>query len=191
MIFIKMQLTQYREQYLNVDLYTHFCSDEQAQGIFNLLQTLPWNQNQRRQKLIFANPGISYDITFKGKLVRYPTRLWAELPILEIIKTYVEQLTGQTYTVCVVQRYPNGTIGINPHRDKEMKPGTTILGVSFQSDLTETRNMTFEYKGNKVTVPLTAGSVYVLHPPTNDYWSHSIEKDNTVGVRMSLTFRNY
>ena len=148
-------------------------------------------RTQRRQKLIFANPGISYDITFKGKLVRYPTRLWAELPILEIIKTYVEQLTGQTYTVCVVQRYPNGTIGINPHRDKEMKPGTTILGVSFQSDLTETRNMTFEYKGNKVTVPLTAGSVYVLHPPTNDYWSHSIEKDNTVGVRMSLTFRNY
>ena len=63
-----MQMLAYREQYLNIDLYTHFCTDEQAQEIFQLLEALPWSKPQnRRQKFIFADSGISYDIRFKDK----------------------------------------------------------------------------------------------------------------------------
>jgi alkylated DNA repair dioxygenase AlkB len=49
---------------------------------------------------------------------------------LNFIKERVEAITKNKYSIYVMQRYPYGNIGINPHRDKEMVPGTTICGVS-------------------------------------------------------------
>jgi hypothetical protein len=39
-------------------------------------------------------------------------------------------------------------------------------------------------------IPLVSGSLYILKPPTNDHWAHSIEKEPEVKEpRISLTYR--
>ncbi len=38
---------------------------------------------------------------------------------------------------------------------------------------------------------LENGSLCVIQPPTNDFFTHSIKKDESKNVRLSLTFRNY
>ena len=67
-----------------------------------------------------------------------------------------------------------------------MTKGTTICGVSVGVN----RTLSINGKYN-IELSLTSGSMYVFNPPTNDYNTHSICKDNTKGSRISLTFRNY
>lgn len=130
--------------------------------------------------------GGTYDIVFRGVHVARPIHPW--LPPLLKVKKVLEQLTDTSYNVCVVQRYPTGKIGIPPHRDKEMVKGTSICGVSLgvQRVLTMSRGTT------NINIPLPVGSAYVLHPPTNTYWTHCIQPDPSITQpRISLTFRNY
>lgn len=43
-----------------------------------------------------------------------------------------------------------------------------------------------------INISLSPSSLYVMNPPTNQNWLHSIIKDNKIGnSRISLTFRNY
>src|SRR3989338_8052202 len=102
-----------------------------------------------------------------GKTFTRDTVQWD--PVIKSIKNNLENFIDEKFTVCVLQKYKHGNIGIKPHRDKEMKKGTIICGLS----VGETRTLTVA-GGNK-----------------NDYWSHSIEKDSTKNVRYSATFRNY
>ena len=99
----------------------------------------------------------------------------------------VEEITNEKYNICVIQRYPSGKVGIKKHRDKEMKLGTTISGLS----LGATRKLKLEYYDKNIEKDLLSGSLYVLNPPTNSYYTHCIEKDSTTEPRISLTFRNY
>ena len=106
---------------------------------------------------------------------------------MEVIRDRAQEITGEKYNICVVQRYPSGKVGIKPHRDKEMTKGTTICGVS----VGETRVLTINGKKN-INLSLNPGSMYVFNPPTNTYNTHCIQKkDDTKGPRISLTFRNY
>ena len=93
---------------------------------------------------------------------------WNEFPILFYIKNMIELVTNDTYTCCVIQRYPNGKHGINRHQDKEMIKGTTIAGVSFGE--TRTLEITDYYKNNILNLTLNSGSLYIMHPPTNSYY---------------------
>ena len=84
--------------------------------------------------------------------------------------------------------YPSGNVGIGRHRDREMG-GRTIACLSFGADRTLTLTP-FKYLHEKERrYALPSGSLYVLLPPTNVHWMHSIEKDNTTIARISLTFR--
>lgn len=114
-------------------------------------------------------------------------RDWSDGPIVLLqLKAYVESLTGRPSNYAVVQRYPRGGIGINPHHDREIVPGTIIAGVS----LGGLRDLTMRRFQSIITIPLRSGSLYVLYDPTNDYWSHCIEKDDTeTQPRISITYR--
>ena len=88
------------------------------------------------------------------------------------------------FNVCVIQQYPNGKYGIQKHRDKEMNG--MICGISVGQ--TRTLSM-YKYNTNVLNQPLNNGSLYLILPPTNDFFLHAIEKDSSRGVRYSLTFR--
>jgi alkylated DNA repair dioxygenase AlkB len=169
---------------INVDYYSNFLPSDQASKLYSYLNSkLTWKPN-RRSNYTFGS-SIVYEIKFKNATVKRPTIPWD--PELAKIRDLVTEITGQKFTVCVVMHYPSGKTGINPHRDKEMKKGTIIAGVS----LGETRSLIMSRGNQGYEWELQSGSLYVINPPTNDYWAHEIVKDETLNPRISLTFRNY
>jgi alkylated DNA repair dioxygenase AlkB len=73
-----------------------------------------------------------------------------------------------------------------------MRRDSAISGVSLGA--TRILKMTPPKYNKKDTEPifitLNPGSLYVFKPPTNNHWSHCIEKDyNVKNARISLTYR--
>ena len=72
-----------------------------------------------------------------------------------------------------------------------MDPNVIISSVS----LGTTRIMRFEsinsIDGQKkiIDIPLNSGTLCLIKPHTNNKWLHSIEKDNSTTIRISLIFR--
>ena len=115
--------------------------------------------------------------------------------IIRVMHHKVEKFTGLKYNFVLVNRYPDGSVGMGKHRDKESCLGEdpTITGISLGS----VRDMQFEPEGffpeelpKKIAISLDHGSIYVMHHPTNKYWTHEVLKRPKVcRSRISLTFR--
>lgn len=161
-------IVNYRDDQLNLDFYPSIVLNT-ADLMNTLIQRVEWNHAFVPDKRSYGN---------------YQNPYW--LDCLLPAKMIVEQLTKVCYSRCVVQYYPNGTVGIRPHRDKELPPNSTISGLS----LGQTRHLVMQRSGKRINIPLVPGSLYVMNPPTNDYWTHCIETDQTIAPRLSLTFRN-
>lgn len=179
--------TTFRSEYYSVDFYKDFLDSEQSAKLYELCLSLlkPFKIGNRRTNKTFGDEGLIYEIKFKNGTVRRPTEEWPE--DIKKIKTRIEKLVDAKLNICVLQYYPNGNVGINPHRDKEMIHGTKICGLS----LGETRTLSMAYRSLEHDIKLPEGSLYIFNPPTNDFWSHSISKDSSKNPRISLTFRNY
>ena len=142
--------------------------------------------SKKRNKTIYGEPK-EYVFTYLGKEIRTPIRPWDAFPELKALADRVAEVSGQTYKTCVIQIYNSGDVGIKPHRDKEMMSGEIIASVS----LGASRVMRFERSGWETQDHLLeAGTLCLIHPPTNDYWLHSIPTDVSVKEpRVSLVFR--
>lgn len=190
-------MQKYTRPGMNVDFYPALYSAEDSKYIYDTLeQEIKWLKPMRdtqRNNQIYGDDGLVYEVKFSNyngkpeKVTRRKAVSWTECPLLIQIRDGISSITHEKYNICVVQRYPNGNVGISPHKDKEMVPGTTICGLSFGS----TRTLSLGRYNDTVKIDLTPGSMYVLNPPTNDYWTHAIEKCTEPNARISLTFRNY
>jgi len=206
--------------YLETEMYPLFLDEETANALYKEIISIPELRDlidrrpNRRSNITVGDAGKEYTITFGGYGGRPENTIirraipWEEISCgqsLLAIKRMVEWTTNVpegTYTICVVQYYPHGRVGIHPHRDKEMLPGTTsrplgrragICGISLGA--TRTLEMSpphFLPDEPPLRLELGNGSMYVLLPPTNDWWKHSIVKDQDIDIpRISLTFRSY
>jgi hypothetical protein len=187
--------TVFQKGYSNccIDFYRHFFVRKTSKilytHIYHHLNIPP--MVKRRFNRTFGNKGLVYRIKFGGyggrpvKWVERVTEPWNEIPLLPQIRDLVQKATNSVYTYCVVQFYPRGKVGIKPHRDKEMTPGSVIAGLS----LGRRRTLRMSYQGKDIDISLGTGSMYVFNPPTNDHWTHSILQDDTETPRISLTFR--
>ena len=186
-----MNLFKYRNRNLKLDYYDHYIDPIFSENMFKYFEkNTPWRNNfERRTNVTYGDPGLIYEIDFGNGKVRRKALDWT--PELTYLRDLISQTTNQKYNICVVQRYPNFNISINPHRDKEMTPGTTVCGLSFGA----TRTLRMSKNKEDIDIKLGSGSLYILYPPTNDYWSHSILKEpqnmDQNKIRISLTFRNY
>ena len=169
----------------NVEFFPQFLNNKESSELYRQLLPQVVLYKNKRSTVIFADEGIKYTIEYFGQTSVKETVKWID-PLMKV-KNKLETYTKEKYNVCVLQCYPNGNVGINPHRDKEMVKGTTIAGVS----LGETRVLELQRGMEKKEYRLNSGSLYLLNPPTNSYWTHSIRKDATKRIRLSLTFRNY
>jgi len=149
---------------------------------------------KRRFNRTFGNEGLVYRIKFGGyggrpvKWVERKAEPWEKVPMLSQLRDIIQTATKSIFTYCVIQYYPCGKVGIKPHRDKEMTPGSVIAGLS----LGRRRTLLMSSQGGllkEMAISLGTGSLYVFNPPTNDFWSHSILTDETQTPRISLTFR--
>lgn len=180
------------EPRFKVDYIGSFIPKTHARELYmELISSFPKLPNKRLSKT-FGDSGLSYTIKFKQNTITRHAQPWT--PSLFAIKELLEKHMFDTYhktilfNICVIQVYPSGAVGINPHRDKEMTPGSYICGIS----LGETRILDMaKWDTLKCSIPLVNGSLYTLIPDTNNYYSHSIRKDESKGIRISLTFRNY
>lgn len=195
----------HRKERLQVDFYPSFLSPEETEALFRHLErNVTWTNTiteSRRVNQNYGEPGVAYQITVGYKRKNGPVTIRREVQpwgpetgapgaVLWAIKERLVALTGSQYNYVVVQRYPNGRVGINPHRDKEMAPGTDICGISLGSTRTLTLSPPNWVRESPLQLSLIPGSLYVLKPPTNDHWAHSIEKDASIDQpRISLTFR--
>lgn len=172
-------------RYLNAEYHPSFISSTESEELQTLLAP-HFKSSSRRSNITIGNEGFSYTVTFRDNTVVRHAIPWDTFPAVQQLKERLEELYSTTFTYCVVQYYPSGKVGIKPHRDRELTPGTIIAGVS----LGATRDLVMSRGAASITYTLIDGSLYVLHPPTNDYWSHSIPTDNTTEPRYSLTFRD-
>ena len=171
---------------LDIDLYPDLLTPELAAKWYDYIDCL-FNKDLRRTSILFGNENLIYSVTYQGITNHNEVIPWNNLPGLNELRNLIESITKQSYTVCVIQRYPNGKIGINPHRDKEMVLGTRICGLSLGAK----RIIQFTRLNNDpVSISLLAGSLYCMNPPTNQKWLHSIIKEPHIKeIRYSLTFR--
>lgn len=189
-------MNSYKGERFNVEFYPSFLSEAEATILYNHIESsAKWSSKITPGKRVNANygdPGVSYQLKIRDAIIDRKVLPWKELPILELVRDRLINLSKSKYNYCVVQRYPSGNVGIKAHRDKEMKSGTDIAGVSLGSKRTLILYPP-NYNGVNtmaVKLELPPGSLYILKPPTNDHWTHSIEKDGTVTApRISLTFR--
>uniref|UniRef100_A0A6C0AFS1 Alpha-ketoglutarate-dependent dioxygenase AlkB-like domain-containing protein n=1 Tax=viral metagenome TaxID=1070528 RepID=A0A6C0AFS1_9ZZZZ len=175
-----------KDNHLDVNYIENFINEENSKILFERFikdSTYP----NKRSKKIYGDQNKKYIVNFRGNIVEYPILAWD--PLLFDIKIYLENTFNIFLTVCVVSIYPNSKICIKPHKDKEMIPGTKIIGIS----LGDSRILRMSNHSNKYDIELKNGSMYVFNPPTNDHWSHEIlqgNQDNNKS-RICLTFRNY
>lgn len=183
----------YKLERLVVEVHPEFLSKNEATALYEKLEnTAPWKTKNRRTTLTYGNAGVSYSYKFRNQEIHRTATPWEEEEKIYSIKERIRKITNNDYNYVVVQRYPNGKFGINPHKDREMKRGTDICGISLGHE--ERLLMLTPPPFNKIDrsplyIPLPPGSLYILKPPTNDYWMHSIVKDDTIEPRISLTYR--
>ncbi len=198
-------MLQHRSTNFKLDYCEIFLTKDESIVLFNTLSSiLPIKK--KRTAWLFGDD-FNYQVETKNYTMDTRPEPWLSclIPIKEKLEKFIYIQYGDhvKFNVCVIQQYPNGKFGINPHRDKEMMPGTMICGISLGQQrnivmskyktevLGQQRNIVMsKYKTEVLTQPLKNGSLYVLLPPTNDFYAHSIPKDDSLGVRFSLTFRN-
>lgn len=191
-----MEVVTIKRKQLHVDYYPHILDPISATECYEMLdQNALWNKDRSvkvRNTAVYGNPDCSYESGSSEYSNDRQTLPWELLPQLIPLKDIVKLLTGQECNFCVIQRYPNGRIGINPHKDREIPDHSLICGMS----LGTTRILRFipppwlKDTEAEVDIPLDAGSLYIMRPPTNKYWMHSIVKEPEITEpRISLTFR--
>lgn len=109
---------------------------------------------------------------------------------LQVLKTIVEQKTGETYNSCLLNLYHNGSEGMAWHSDgeKDLKKKAAIASLSFGA----IRKFAFKHKQSKevVSLALKPGSLLVMKGETQQHWLHRLPPTKKVqDARINLTFR--
>ena len=109
---------------------------------------------------------------------------------LQLIKTLIEDISGETFNSCLLNLYHSGDEGMGWHSDaeKELKTNGAIASVSFGAD----RRFLFRHKQTKetVTTNLEHGSLLIMKGVTQTNWLHRLPTTKTVQrSRINLTFR--
>jgi alkylated DNA repair dioxygenase AlkB len=179
-----------------VEYMPGFFNDDQSTLLFDqLLLSLDWQTDQlmmfgkvittKRKVAWVGDPGCSY--TYSG--VKKHPKAWT--PELLQIKAEIEKLAGCIFNSCLLNLYHNGEEGMGWHSDdeKELDPKAPIVSVSFGAS----RKFAFKHKMDKTkaVIILENGSVLIMHPPTQEYWSHSLVTTKlATPARINLTFRS-
>lgn len=109
---------------------------------------------------------------------------------LLILKTVVEDRTGQQFNSCLLNLYHSGDEGMAWHSDaeKDLKKDGAIGSLSFGAE----RKFSFKHKESKETVSLVLehGSLLVMKGTTQSNWLHRLPPTKRISKpRINLTFR--
>lgn len=189
-----MKAVKYVSSTFNVTYIPSFLDSNISRDLFYLCENLSWKNKDRRCNLTFGEDGFYYKVTIRNNSYNRKMISWDSFPILNELKLLAETETGCKFNCCAIMRYPNKSVGIKRHRDKEMIDGSTICGISLGNIRTLKLYPPKFGDSKEVDLKLLPGSMYILKPPTNSYWTHEIPSEisnnSSNEIRFSLTFRD-
>lgn len=159
-----------------------------------LFDQVPWQHDEaiiygkktitKRKVAWYGDAPFSYTYSKVTKTARP----W--LPVLQELKTCVEQESNEAYNSCLLNLYHNGSEGMAWHSDgeKDLKRHGAIALFTFGAE----RKFSFKHKQTKETVSLflEAGSLLIMKDTTQTHWLHRLPPTTQVTTpRISLTFR--
>lgn len=152
-------------------------------SIFDNLLTSDWDRSMAsRLTTSFGVPynysGLSYDV------VDIP-------PYLDDVIDKINNTIGFIPNNCLVNYYLDGNSRMGYHSDRTdiLSPNTGVVIISLGSDrILRFRNI--NDRTNIVDFVLRSGSLFYMSSDVQDIWTHSIPTSDSIGGRMSLTFRN-
>lgn len=172
-----------------------FYGMQQAQQLFDLLhQELAWRQDEifvyGRQVAI---PRLQawygdrqQDYTYSGLTLQ--ALPWT--PTLVQIKQAVECYTGYRFNTCLANLYRDGNDSVSWHSDDEAELGINPVIASVSLGAKRDFQLKHKQQKEKLTVPLSSGSLLLMAGETQHYWQHCIAKTKRVkSPRINLTFR--
>ena len=147
-----------------------------------LVNGVVWDERMRARKT--ASFGTAYN--YSG--ITYPAVAMHSLLVPIVDK--LEARIGFRPNNCLLNFYESGeaTMGFHSDSTEEIAEGTGVAIVSLGAE----RNITFQSKQNKEvqhSYPLKSGSLLYMSAEIQHTWKHAILKQEEIGGRISLTFR--
>lgn len=165
----------------DIHLWSDFVPDS-ARLFEQLRDGIEWESSMRARRT------ASFGAPYNYSQMSYPER-----PMLAELESLLEPLANKVAwkpNNCLVNFYPDGDSTMGFHFDalEPLQEGTGVAIVS----LGEERALTFARRDDKSVrfeqqMPL--GSLLLMPAQVQDEWLHAVLKQEGVGARMSLTFR--
>jgi alkylated DNA repair dioxygenase AlkB len=168
----------------------HFNREESDKFYKTLLNETPWEQ---QEITIYDKTHLSPRLSVWYGQRRDPTKPVRPLtPVLATIKERVEATTRVKFTSVLANLYRDGKDSVAWHRDhdRELGPKPIVASVSFgETRLFEIRHK-FRKELDKISIPLTHGSLLLMGGTMQHYWEHQVPKTSKIiKPRINLTFR--
>ena len=173
---------------LNIEYKTDLISYEKANKYFHILENnLIYNSVEestvevngttyqtKRKYVLYGDVDPTKESNIKSW--NHNTQEYIECIVIKNIKHLIQKYTGKKFNFVVITRYADGTDKVGAHRDREMnqEDDPTIVGVS----LGAVRPIIFapyhfipEETSKRIVWELEHGSMYIIKPPTNVFWT--------------------
>ena len=187
-------------------LFPNFIKLGQSQALFHYLQsTVAWRQDQLTMygKLIdiprlqawFGDAEASYSysgLTLKPQpwlpaLAKLKTTLSEQCQAVLAESGHASQLN---FNSALANLYRDNQDGVAWHSDDEPELGANPVIASVSLGASREFNMKHKVSGEKLTIPLTSGSLLLMAGETQRYWQHAILCSKKGSApRINLTFR--
>lgn len=178
-----------------VQYFGKLFSNDEANQFFNcLMNTISWKNDQAiiYGKLIITKRKVAWhgDSAFDYTYSNSTKQALPWTTELLLLKSIIEEKTGETFNSCLLNLYHNGDEGMAWHSDgeKALKKNGAIASLSFGAE----RKFAFKHKANKETVSLLLehGSLLLMKDTTQSHWLHRLPPTKLVSKpRINLTFR--
>ena len=178
-------------------LIESFFTKEESDSMYEkLLKEIAWKKSQisiygklhdtPRLTAWYGDKDKTY--SFSGNTMN--TLPWT--PGLLFIKERVEKEAGVIFNSVLLNLYRTGEDSVGWHRDNEKEFGENpvIASVSFGETRPFQLRHKFKKELNRVTIPLTHGSLLIIKDKTQHFWEHQVPKTaKPISPRINLTFR--
>ena len=178
-----------------VNYYGKLMNNEASNHYYTrLLNTIDWKNDQaiilgkliitKRKVAWYGDSGFEYSYSNTTKLAL------AWTPELLVLKSLIENATGETFNSCLLNLYHSGDEGMAWHSDaeKDLKKDGAIGSLSFGAE----RKFAFKHKQTKETVSMVLehGSLLLMKGTTQTNWLHKLPPSKLISrPRINLTFR--
>lgn len=183
-------------------LFPHFIASAQAQRVFeHLRETLNWQQDVismygkataiPRLQAWYGDEHAHY--AYSG--LRLTINPWHMVlnKLRHSLNQQVSDIVSQkvNFNSVLANFYRDNNDAVGWHSDDEPELGKNPIIASVSLGAQREFKLKHKYTNNKLTIPLTSGSLLIMAGTTQHYWQHAILRSKKpIAGRINLTFRS-